>query len=241
MTITTFLLDLDNTLLGNSMDTFLPPYFAGLEQCFSHAVDTQQVRQVMFEAVRSAQAKNNSKTNLYDHFLTAFAQGLDLSLSTTQNILNTFYQEVYPKLQQYTTPYPEAKEVVQLLLTQGYKVVIATNPLFPATAIQQRLAWAGVQHFPFTLVTTMENSTFSKSNKNYYREILDKIESTPHECWMVGDDPQNDIYPAHAVGLKTWWITDNTQDTTTPCNKQGTLTDFLAWVKRDRTVTPDQE
>ena len=239
MTITTILLDLDNTLLGNSMTTFLPRYFAGLEQHFSQAVETPQVRHVMMKAVRSAQTQDTPETNLYDHFLEDFSRRIGISTSTTQNILNAFYRDIYPDLQQYTTFYPEAQEIVQLLLNQGYKVVIATNPLFPATAIEQRLAWAGVQHFSYALVTTMENSAFSKPDPNYYQEILDKVESRPGESWMVGNDPENDIRPAHALGLKTWWIADDTKDTTAPFDKKGSLANFLAWIKQNRPLTFD--
>ena len=100
------------------------------------------------------------------------------------------------------------ESVREVLSDEGYRVVIATNPLFPATAIEQRLDWAGVRDFPYALVTTMENSHFSKPNPRYYEEILAKIQSAPETTWMIGDNPTNDIIPARTLGLKTWWITD---------------------------------
>ena len=54
----------------------------------------------------------------------------------------------------------------------GRKVVVATNPMFPETAILQRVQWAG---FPedgagFDLVTTIENSHATKAHSEYYSE-----------------------------------------------------------------------
>jgi len=43
---------------------------------------------------------------------------------------------------------PEARSVVQAVFDAGYDVVIATNPLFPDTAIRQRMEWADVAEFP---------------------------------------------------------------------------------------------
>jgi FMN phosphatase YigB (HAD superfamily) len=124
--------------------------------------------------------------------------------------------------------------VVQRLLGEGYTVAIATNPLFPATAIQQRLNWAGVADFPYARVTTMENSHFSKPDLRYYQEILSAVGSKLESTWMVGDDPTQDIGPAHELGLKTWWITEENEmmgRTMPPCDRRGSLADFLRWLK----------
>jgi len=50
-----------------------------------------------------------------------------------------FYANGYPALLQYTGYKPEAGWVVQRAFDLGYDVVSATNPLFPATAVEQRL------------------------------------------------------------------------------------------------------
>jgi FMN phosphatase YigB (HAD superfamily) len=54
---------------------------------------------------------------------------------------------------------------------------------------------------------------------------------------MVGDDPENDIEPAQALGLKTWWITDAAPNLSPDKLKiipdnQGSLADFLGWLKQ---------
>jgi FMN phosphatase YigB (HAD superfamily) len=87
-------------------------------------------------------------------------------------------------------------------------VVIATNPLFPAAAIEQRLAWAGVpiNEFAYSLVTTLENMHTTKPHESYYAEILARIDCPPGMALMVGDSWKNDIIPAAALGMATYWI-----------------------------------
>jgi FMN phosphatase YigB (HAD superfamily) len=83
-------------------------------------------------------------------------------------------------------------------------VVIATNPLFPATAIEQRLEWAGVAGFPYQLVTTYENSRACKPNLLYYEQILKSIGHHAEACLMVGDDDM-DMVAGH-LGCATFLV-----------------------------------
>lgn len=235
MSVTTFLLDLDDTLLGNSMSKFLPAYFATLQKRLSQTIKGKELQQEMIASAQVVQANQDPTLTNLDVFITDFAQRVDTNVEEVRALLTDFYQKDYPHLQQYTTFRPEAPQVVDYLLTANYSVVIATNPLFPATAIEQRLAWAGIDGRPYALVTTMENSHFSKPNPRYYQEILTKIGSQAQATWMVGDDPENDIEPAGQLGLKTWWVTTPHQSpaaTATTPNKQGSLAQFLTWLKQ---------
>ncbi len=235
MKSTTVLLDLDNTLLGNPMHKFLPAYFTALKPRLLPFIKGQNLQQLMYASAQTVQINQDPEMTNLDVFMADFAKRIGHPLAELQSVLDTFYEQDYPQLEQYTTCYPAAREIVTCLLKADYKVVIATNPLFPASAIEQRLAWAGVGDFPYALVTTMDNSHFLKPNPGYYQEILTKIESTPETSWMVGDDLENDITPAYQLGLKTWWIRDdvvNEADAAAYYDKQGTLVDFLSWVKK---------
>ncbi len=231
----TILLDLDNTLLGNDMNSFLPPYFAALGQHLGRLLGDKDLYQITHRAVQAIGAgKEPSKTNL-DAFLQEFSRGLGHPLETLTPIFETFYQQEYPRLRQYTRPLAEAAPLVRRLLAAGGRVVIATNPLFPAVAIEQRLLWAGLAGFSFALVTSMDNSHFCKPDPRYYQAILVQLGSRPEETWMVGDDPQNDILPARSIGIKTWWINPAPLGPPPPVvpetDRQGSLADFLAWTE----------
>jgi FMN phosphatase YigB (HAD superfamily) len=234
LTLPTVLLDLDNTLLGNDMKEFLPPYFALLHKHFQDFIDAQTLWQITLSSVQTIHAQPNDTDNKVEAFIIEFSRRIGQPLDTVQQAWDTFYRDDFPQLKAYTTHRPEAKAVVSRLLADGHQVVIATNPLFPAEAIKQRMKWAGVNGFSYALVTTMENSRYFKPDLQYYQEILTKVGSTPQTTWMVGDDPVNDIEPAHSLGISTWWITpDGPSSQTSPpqSDRQGSLSDLLAWIE----------
>jgi FMN phosphatase YigB (HAD superfamily) len=90
-------------------------------------------------------------------------------------------------------------------------VVIATNPLFPRIAIEHRLAWAGVPvtEYPYALLTAYENMSATKPHPAYYQQILEKLGCGAETAVMIGNDWANDIEPAAALGMQTYWVTDN--------------------------------
>ena len=216
LTLPAILLDLDNTLLGNDMKNFLPPYFALLHKHYQDYIDAQTLWQATFSTIQAIQAKPDDAGNNVDAFIAEFSRRIGQPVDVVRQIWDTFYREDFPQLKAYTTRLPEAEPVVRRLLADGHQVVIATNPLFPAEAIRQRMDWAGIGDFAYALVTTMENSRYFKPNPQYYRDILAKINSTPETTWMVGDDPVNDIEPARSLGINTWWISTNGSSSETP-------------------------
>ncbi|MFN2166026.1 MAG: HAD family hydrolase, partial [Anaerolineae bacterium] len=83
-------------------------------------------------------------------------------------------------------------------------VVIATNPLFPALAVQHRMAWAGVADFAYDLVTSYENSRAIKPNLLYFEQILETLGRRPEDCLVVGDEDM-DMVAAH-LGCRTFLV-----------------------------------
>jgi HAD superfamily hydrolase (TIGR01549 family) len=234
LTPLTILLDLDNTLLGNEMKEFLPPYFALLHKHYQEYVDAQTLWQATFASLQAIHSNPNDTGNNVEAFIVEFSGQIGQPVHVIRQIWDRFYSEDYPQLKSYTTRLPEAEVVVRRLLADGHQVVIATNPLFPADAIKQRMDWAGINDFPYALVTTMENSRYFKPNPQYYQDILNKISGTPETTWMVGDDPVNDIEPARSLGISTWWIPPIKPSSETPppkSDRQGSLSDFLAWIE----------
>ena len=88
------------------------------------------------------------------------------------------------------------------------KIALATIPLFPAIAIQQRCRWAGIDGFPFTLITSFENMRYSKPSPEYYGEIAHHLAVPPDECLMIGNDHVDDL-PAAAIGMETFLVLDD--------------------------------
>jgi len=96
-----------------------------------------------------------------------------------------------PSLINFTRKKPEARKVIQTAFNKDYKVVIATTPVLPLTAIEQRLNWAGIGDFPYELITSIENTSATKPNLLYYQLIFKYLNLSAKECIMVGDEDKD--------------------------------------------------
>jgi HAD superfamily hydrolase (TIGR01662 family) len=206
--IRAILLDLDDTLLGNDMGRFLPPYFEALGQRMTRFIAPDKFVRLLLASTRVMMKNEDPSLTNQEVFNADFFPRLGHSESEVRPVIESFYEKEFPALRRYTHTKPQARPLVQTIFDQGYAVVIATNPMFPSRAIEHRLDWADVLGFPFQLVTSFENSHFCKPNPGYYQEILDKLNCGPREAIMVGDDFRNDIEPAIQVGLHTYWIAE---------------------------------
>jgi FMN phosphatase YigB (HAD superfamily) len=147
-------------------------------------------------------------------------------------VFERFYAEAFPALRPLTAPRPAAPKIVEWAGQRGLQTAIATNPVFPRTAIEQRMEWAavGVDRFEYALVTSYENSHATKAQPAYYREILAVLGCGPEECLMVGDNWNWDMVNAAEVGIPGFWIADPSSPPPSAGSLpvgQGSLDDFF--------------
>ena len=102
---------------------------------------------------------------------------------------------------------PRAAQCIAALKQKGYRLALATNPIFPAIATESRMRWAGLNQDDFELYTTYENSRYCKPNPDYYRAILSQLTADPSECLMVGNDVDDDM-AARELGMQVFLLTD---------------------------------
>ncbi len=217
------LLDLDDTLLGNPALEFTRRYLGALDGFLRERLGIEDSTRLLMAGVQAAIASTDPlRTNL-DVFYATVEPQLPLDRATFDAAVEDFYREVYPGLRADTTRRPQARALAEWLIAQGYTVVVATNPFFPRVAVEQRLDWAGapVGEVPFALVTTLENMHFTKPHPAYFEEILARVGVQADEAVMVGDDWENDIVPAWAAGLNTFWIGDDLPDLASPVRPDG--------------------
>lgn len=202
------LFDLDNTLLGNDLDTFMPGYFHLLGRYAEVVMPRELFLRELLACTRLTVASEDTAVSNRDTFWQAFERQTGQDPAKLEPFFDRFYRTQFAQLEALTRRLPAAAPLVQFCFDQGLQVVVATNPLFPRTAIEARLAWAGVptSEYPYDLVTTYENMHSTKPHPSYYAEILRKLNCPAHEALMVGDDWQNDIEPAAAVGLHAYWV-----------------------------------
>jgi FMN phosphatase YigB (HAD superfamily) len=203
--IKAILFDLDGTLLDVDLDKFISQYLNLLAQSVAHIIPPKKFISKILTASKAIEENKSKKANEEVYVENFFP----LEGYTREEIIpffDKFYEQDFSKLRQYTRKKPEARLVVQKAFDKGYDVIIATTPLLPATAIEQRLEWAGVADFPYRLITTIENSHATKSLNHllYYDQILDKVGYPAEACLMVGDEDKDII--AGRLGMKTFLV-----------------------------------
>ncbi len=205
--ITTILFDLDGTLLPMDQNIFVKDYFTRLTTTLApHGADPKEFIDILWKCIRSMIANDGSRFN-NEVFLEKFTELYGDKAATLLLPLENFYAEEFPKVQAVCGFTPEAAKTVRKLKEAGYRVILATSPIFPAIATKQRIKWAGLEPEDFELITTYENSVHGKPNPEYYKDILSSFNLTPEECLMVGNDVGDDMVAA-TLGINVFLLTD---------------------------------
>ena len=201
------LFDLDGTLLPMDQDVFLNDYTTRLAvKMAPYGFEPSLFGKAMWGGVRSMVINDGSTLN-YDVFWSVFSsvfgeEKTSIAKELTEEFYNNEFQEV-AKVCGYT---PRAREIVDYLKEKGYRLILATNPLFPALATESRMRWAGLSPDDFEYYTVFENSSYCKPNLKYYEEILEKIGCSAEECIMVGNDVSEDMI-TEQLGMKVFLLT----------------------------------
>lgn len=228
------LLDLDDTLLNNSMDDFLPRYFQALTAAMADFVEPEPFLMALHKATRTMmQSTDTSRTN-EQVFWDAFEPLLPHSREVLEPHLTRFYEEEFPKLAGLTRPVPGGMALVQAAHAAGWKVAIATNPVFPLAAIHHRIEWAGLDADAFDFITSYENMRSTKPHADYFAQIAEVLGAEPSECVMAGNHLANDLVGAAAVGMRTFWTdTHPIADADFTPDSVGSLDDLRRWLFGD--------
>ena len=188
MHITTVLFDLDGTLLPMDQEAFTTGYFKLLTKKLApHGYEPKSLVDAIWAS-------------------TAAIYGSEKALAD-QPLFEDFYANEFSAARETCGFNAAAAETVRRLKARGVRVVLATNPIFPRIATEQRIRWAGLAPEDFSLYTTYENSTFCKPNPAYYLEVARTLGVQPEECLMVGNDATEDL-AAREAGMDVFLLTD---------------------------------
>ncbi len=205
--LNTILFDLDGTLAPFLQDDFIHVYFKALvKRLVPMGYDGEKLVRALWKGVDAMVANNGEHTNR-QVFWELFTQELGIQALALESILDDFYTREFDAVRSVLTEETDRSPLLRGLREKGYGLVLATNPVFPATAVETRLGWVGLSAADFDYVTTYENSRRSKPNPGYYRDILARIGRRGGECLMVGNNPVDDMAALEA-GLSAYLVTD---------------------------------
>lgn len=232
----TLLLDLDDTIFSNSLDDFLPAYLKAIAAHMAAYAPSEKWVKTLQSATASMAANDSPQQTLKERFDEDFYPRLGLDPEEMSAPLIEFYQNVFPELKRLTEMRPEGVELVREAQRRGYRIAIATTPLFPKIAILERMKWAGLadSEFEFAVVPSYEDFHFSKPNAAYFAELLAQMGWPEQPVLMVGNDYESDVLAARSAGLAGFWVTREKStlqhNGSAPAMSAGWLDDVIPWI-----------
>ncbi len=231
--IKVILFDFDGTLLPMEQDEFVKAYFGGLsKKAASFGYEPSELIKTIWAGTAAMVKNNGSKLNekvFWDLFESKYGK----EALSDKVIFDEFYENEFQKVKDACGFNPEVKALIENIKAKGYRIVLATNPIFPEVATKSRIAWAGLNASDFELITTYENSSHCKPNLDYYEDIIKALDVLPEECIMVGNDVEEDMV-AKAVGMEVFLITDcliNKNNIDIAQYPNGTFSDLTEYLK----------
>lgn len=228
----TVLFDLDGTLLPINGEAFEAIYFKGLSSYFLDKYEPKEFIKLIWTATKAMVLDTSSKTN-EEAFMDALQALVNEDITWMQERFNQFYLNEFDQIKIAVTPNPSIQKAVKLLKEKGYRLIIATNPMFPKIAIEKRIEWTGCDRNDFEYVTSFEKNHYCKPQLKFYEEVLSDLDLDASQCLMVGNDINEDMIVSK-LNMSTYLITNHViQDSIIPdsVNYSGNYDDFYQFVK----------
>lgn len=229
------LIDLDGTLLQIDLLRFIPAYIEALAKRFAKHLQPEKFTQNLLAATRATIESNEPALTNETVFYDDFCRRLALDRAAINPLIEKFYRDEFPRLHSWGQPRPHAAAVLEAARRRGLKLVLATQPIFPRSAVIERLSWGGLNPACFDLITTIENMHFCKPRLEYYLEIARKIDLSPEQCLMAGNDVQEDLCATRA-GMGIFLVEGeviNRGEELPPACPRGTLKDLAFYLEKE--------
>ena len=237
--ISAILFDLDGTLLDNDIARFLPAYLQSLGGFLEGRISPARFREAIHMGTRAMQENGDPEITLQQAFDRVFFPHIGIERKDLETGFERYYAECFPALKELTGPVEAAVQAVDRAFELRWKVAVATNPLFPLTAVLQRLEWAGLdpRRTCFDLISSYESLHFAKPRPEFAAEVLGRITAQPGEAVFVGDDEALDLRPARALGLATFHAVRSPSADPPEDRGAGTMRQLAAGLETDHCET----
>ena len=201
------LFDLDGTLLPMDQDIFTKAYFQRLAaKLAAFGYDPKKLIDGIW-AGTAAMVKNDGSCTNEQTFWNCAVKIFGDKILEDKPVFEEYYQVEFQEVAAVCGRNPLARSTVDWIKQKGYRVALATNPIFPAVATESRIRWVGLEPEDFELYTTYENTCYCKPNPDYFRDVARRLNLEPQQCLMVGNDGEEDTAAAQA-GMKVFLLTD---------------------------------
>src|SRR5688572_10951915 len=135
----TLLFDLDDTLLDTNLEAFVPAYFQALATHMASRVSPDLMARGLVQGLSLMNESMDPTRTLQEIFDANFYPRLGVAKEELIDILEEFYDNVFPTLREHTGQRQAAGPLIEWALACGFRVAIATDPFFPRKATYHRL------------------------------------------------------------------------------------------------------
>ncbi len=232
MSISMILFDLDGTLLPMDQTIFMRDYFGRLSRKLApRGYDPKALIDAIWAGTADMVKNDGSvlnETRFWNRFESIFGEKVKEELP----LFDEFYREEFNLVQASCGHNPAAAATVRAIKEKGFRVALATNPLFPSRATECRIRWAGLAPEEFELYTTYENTGYCKPNPAYYLDVCARLGVEPEACAMVGNDVCEDMI-AQTLGMKVFLLTDcliNKENKDISAYPHGSFKELSVWI-----------
>lgn len=190
--ITTILFDLDGTLLPFNDETFMEGYISLFAlKCQELGIDADRGVSALFRGLEAMNENDGSHPNEKVFWREFFSSLGGHNEEILQHFID-FYSSEFPSLIGTTFPSPLAKKIVKEAKDKGYRLVLATTPVFPRAGTLERMKWADLYPDDFELITTYEDYSYTKPKLGYYYQIFSEMGIQSSEVLMIGNNIEED-------------------------------------------------
>ncbi len=227
------LFDLDGTLLPMDQDNFTTVYMGMLTKRFVPlGFEPKDLIDALWKGTEKMFLNDGTHTN-EEVFWEYFTGRYGPESRKLEPVFRDFYMNEFNDAKSVCSPKPVVKDIISFLKEAGVRRILATNPMFPLVATQERVQWAGLEPEDFELITAYEDARHSKPNPEYFKDIMRETGLDPKDCLMVGNDATEDMV-AEKLGMDTYLVTDcliNRKGLDVGMFKHGTMDEFLGYLK----------
>ncbi len=202
----TILFDLDGTLLPMDQEIFTNTYFKLLSaKMQNYGYEPSQLIKAVWQGTFAMVTNDGKKTN-EEVFWDVFSSIFGNKVYRDKELIDSFYSQEFNQIQKVCGYSEKTRWLIDEIKKLNAPIVLATNPIFPRLAQENRIKWAGLDPCDFIYYTSYENMHYSKPNLKYYQEILTKLSLNASDVIMVGNDVDEDMV-AKELGIEVFLLT----------------------------------
>ncbi|MDD4976113.1 MAG: HAD family hydrolase [Bacteriovorax sp.] len=207
MKLKTLLIDLDGTILG-AHSFWLSIFFTFnfVNSLRKHGFPVLEAIRILHKlklAMRQPSHQKNGIIN-WTKAVTFFSQLSGKSFEDSKKILTSTSLICFQKSRATLYAQTEAKEFIAWAKNH-YRLILATNPLWPLEVVLYRLSIAEIHEDNFEFITHAGNMSASKPHVEYYQELQSMKDLAAGSCLMIGNDEKKDG-PAREIGVEVFII-----------------------------------